>query len=81
MNSSPPSRSAPQIPEGFGEREEKPRNARFPVKIGEGIEQIAAATGQEWTPTMFFLLQWAITAWKAENPEAAKDAAKGSKNR
>ena len=64
------------VPEGFGDREEKPRNFRFPVKLGKAIEEIARATDQDVTSTLFFLLQWATTEWKAQRELEKKAASK-----
>ncbi len=69
------------VPEGFGEREEKPRSVRFPKRIAEGIEEVAGATSQEWAPAMFHLLQWALAEYKKQREDERKAAAVDAKRR
>lgn len=48
------------IPEGFGEREAKPRSVRWPKDLAKRVDAAARETGNEWTPTLFWLVKWAL---------------------
>ncbi len=69
------------IPEGFGEREEKPRSVRFPKRIADGIEEVAKGTSQEWAPAMFHLLQWSLAEYKKQRADEKRLAAADLKHR
>ena len=52
-------REALLIPQGFGDREPKPRSTRWPKALIGRVEKIADATGHDYTDALFYLLTWA----------------------
>lgn len=54
------------IPEGWGEREAKPRSARWPKKLWEQVEEVAKATHHSETDALFHLVQWACDEYRAQ---------------
>lgn len=64
------------IPKGFGEREAKPRSIRWPKDLAKRLDKAAAETGNEWTPTLFWLVKWALDERDAQLAKAKDDAKK-----
>lgn len=68
------------IPEGWGEREDKPRSTRWPKAIMKRVEAVAKETGHDYTTALFHLIKWALDEYErqraAERSQGA--AAKGS---
>lgn len=54
------------IPQGFGDREEKPRSTRWPKTMAERIQRVADETGHEWTPALLHLVLWALDEYESQ---------------
>ena len=68
-------RDAMMIPQGWGEREDKPRSTRWPRSLMERVEKVATASELDYTTAMFHLLKWALDEYDTQR-EAEKNKAK-----
>ena len=59
-------RDAMLIPQGWGEREEKPRSTRWPKSLMARVEKVAKESGHDYTTAMFHLLKWALDEYDAQ---------------
>lgn len=51
------------IPEGWGEREAKPRSTRWPKALMQRVEKIAKETEHDYTTALFHLVKWACDTY------------------
>lgn len=69
-------RKAMLIPQGWGEREEKPRSTRWPRGLMERVEKIANETGHDYTTALFHLVTWALDEYDRQRAEEKKGGKK-----
>lgn len=68
-------RDAMLIPQGWGEREDKPRSTRWPAGLMARVMRIAAESDQDWTDALFHLVKWACDEY--DRQRAAEKKGKG----
>lgn len=68
-------RDAMLIPQGWGEREPKPRSTRWPKELIKRVEKIAAESEQDWTEALLHLTKWACDEY--DRQRAAEKGGKG----
>lgn len=59
-------RAAMLIPQGWGEREDKPRSTRWPRALMQRVERVAKESGHDYTTALFHLLKWALDEYDAQ---------------
>lgn len=59
-------RDAMLIPQGWGEREDKPRSTRWPKGLMSRVEKVAKESGHDYTTALFHLLKWALDEYDAQ---------------
>lgn len=74
-------REAMLIPQGFGEREEKPRSTRWPKGLAERIERVGEETGHDFTPALFHLVAWALDEYESQRATEGSRAAELKRGR
>ena len=62
-------REAMMIPQGWGEREPKPRSTRWPKGLMARVERVAKGTGHDYTTAIFHLITWALDAYDHQRAE------------
>jgi len=65
------------IPQGWGEREDKPRSTRWPRALMQRVERVAKESGHDYTTALFHLLKWALDEYDAQRT-AEKNGGRGS---
>lgn len=57
------------VPEGWGEREDRPRSMRWPKKVMDRVEVVAAQSELDYTTTVFHLVKWALDEYDRQREE------------
>jgi hypothetical protein len=74
------------IPEGWGEREPKPRSARWPAEMMRRVERVADLTGHDDVHALFYLVRWALDEFDAQRtrdglPDSKSEGTRAKKKR
>ena len=65
-------REAMLIPQGWGERESKPRSTRWPKALMARVDRIAKETGHDYTTALFHLVSWACDTYEKQRAAEGK---------
>ena len=57
------------IPQGWGEREDKPRSTRWPQSLMTRVEKIAKESGHDYTTALFHLVKWACDEYDRQREQ------------
>lgn len=60
------------IPEGWGEREEKPRSARWPKALAERVDRVSADNEHDFTNALFHLVKWSLDEYDRQRASEGK---------
>lgn len=60
------------IPEGWGEREEKPRSARWPRALVARLDQVAKDNEHDFTTALFHLVKWSLDEYDRQRSAEGK---------